>query len=141
MGGWCCLLFLLCDDWDQITSARQCCWNSKKTSLLKKDISIANKQNDMYLCVAQWAKIRKKVQFRFASKPKMRKKFQFQMYVWLHLHDYLPQRLKSKFFEIFSSLIVPFGNHTLDFFFQKTLILAFEANSVLSCQNGHFSAF
>merc|ERR1712141_212234 len=42
----------------------------------------------------------------------------------------LPQRLKSTFFEIFSSLLWLRSKK-----FQKTLILAFEANSALSRKN------
>ena len=49
----------------------------------------------------------------------------------------LPQRLKSMVFEIFSSL--GYSSETLySNVFQKTLILAFEANSALSCQNELF---
>ena len=47
------------------------------------------------------------------------------MCVWVFAR--LPQRLKSTFFEMFSSL------HSKKF--QKTLILAFEANSALSRKN------
>ena len=54
----------------------------------------------------------------------------------------LHQRLKSMFFEIFSSLRIPFRDPPLEIFFKKTLILAFETNSALSCQNnGLFPSF
>ena len=55
------------------------------------------------------------------------------MCVWVVAR--LHQRLKSTFFEIFSSLHCtgPFGARSLCLnFFQKTLILAFEPNSTLS---------
>ena len=45
------------------------------------------------------------------------------------------------FFEIFSSLQVPFTGTLHSKFFQKMLILPFEANSALSCQNGPFFCF
>ena len=47
------------------------------------------------------------------------------MRVWVVAR--LPQRLKSMFFENFSSLRVPFGNPPLE----KMLILAFEVNSAI----------
>ena len=49
----------------------------------------------------------------------------------------LPQRLKSTFFEIFSSLYWPILGRSVRKNFKKTLILAFEANSAtaLSCVN------
>ena len=62
------------------------------------------------------------------------KKFQFQMCVWMVAR--LPPRLKATFFEIFSSLRVPSTRKKIS----KMLILAFEANSAFSCQNGLFSA-
>ena len=46
----------------------------------------------------------------------------------------LPKRLKSTFFEIFSNGASPLESLHLNFF-QKTLILAFEANSALSREN------
>ena len=46
----------------------------------------------------------------------------------------LPQRLKSTFFEIFSHSAGPFRATPFEKF-QKTLILAFEANSALSFEN------
>ena len=55
------------------------------------------------------------------------------MCVWVVAQ--LPQRLNETFFEIISSIQVPFGELrmylSLDFF-QKTLILTFEENSALS---------
>ena len=64
-------------------------------------------------------------------------KFQYQMCVWVVA--LLHQRLKSTLFEIFSSLWVSFTLGTLHpKKFQKTLVLAFEANSALSGQNGLF---
>ena len=45
------------------------------------------------------------------------------------------QRLKSTFFEIFSSLRVPFGGPPL----KNIDFRPFEANSALSCRNGLFS--
>ena len=53
----------------------------------------------------------------------------------------LPQRLKSTFFEIISSLHIALKDPPPEKKFQTKLILAFEANSTLSCQNGLFSAF
>ena len=50
-------------------------------------------------------------------------KFQFQMCVWVVAR--LPQRLKSTFFENFSSIRFPFRDPPLKIFL-KTLILAFE---------------
>ena len=47
----------------------------------------------------------------------------------------LPQRLKSMFFEIFSHFASLFGPLLGSKFFQKTLILALDANSALSCEN------
>ena len=61
------------------------------------------------------------------------------MYVWVVAQ--LPQRLKSTFFEIFSSLRVSFRDPPLEFFFKKTLLLVFEANSALSYQNRLFPRF
>ena len=46
----------------------------------------------------------------------------------------LPQRLKSMFFEKFSHSTGPFGAAPFKFFF-RTLILVFEANSLLSREN------
>ena len=43
----------------------------------------------------------------------------------------LPERLKSTLFEIFSHSAGPFGSKK----FETTLILAFEPNSALSCEN------
>ena len=45
---------------------------------------------------------------------KMRKKIQFQMYVWVVAR--LPQRLKATFFEFFSSLQYSFGDSPLEKF-------------------------
>ena len=54
----------------------------------------------------------------------------------------LPQRLKSMFFDIFSALRFSFGDPPLySKFFQKTMILAFEVNSALSCQMDSFTRF
>ena len=50
------------------------------------------------------------------------------------LNDYLHQRLKSTFFEIFFHSAGPFGAAPFEKF-QTTLILGFEANSALSCEN------
>ena len=47
----------------------------------------------------------------------------------------LPQRLKSMFFVIFSHSSVPFGAAPFEKKIQKTLILAYEANSALSREN------
>ena len=51
------------------------------------------------------------------------------------LQDYLPQRLKSMLFEIFSHSFGPFRTSPFKFFFIKTLILVFEENSALSHKN------
>ena len=51
----------------------------------------------------------------------------------------LPQRLKATFFEIFSNGAAP--AYIEEKISKKKLILAFEENSALSCQNGLFSAF
>ena len=63
------------------------------------------------------------------------------MCVWVVAR--LPQRLRSMFFEKKNFTPGPGSSSgTLHSnFFQKTLILAFEANSTLSSQNGLFSAF
>ena len=53
----------------------------------------------------------------------MWKKIQFQMYVWMVAQ--LPQRLKSTFLEIFSSVGYPKGTRNEEFFL-KTLLLVFE---------------
>ena len=50
----------------------------------------------------------------FAQSAKTWKKIQFQMYVWVVAR--LPQGLKSKFFETFSSLWVSYRDPPLDFF-------------------------
>ena len=60
------------------------------------------------------------------------------MHVWVVAR--LPQRLKSLFLEFFSSLQASFRGTLHSKKFQKTLILAFEANSVLSRKNGPFPA-
>ena len=80
--------------------------------------------NNDYLepATAQLAKTRKKVHFGWTM-------------------DCLPHRLKSTFFEIFSSGGSP-KRTIVKKNFQKTLILVFvDSNSILSCQNGLFSAF
>ena len=60
---------------------------------------------------------------------------------WLPDVIRLPQRLKSTVFEKkILTPMVPLGPLRTNFF-PKTLILAFEANSALSCQNGLFSMF
>ena len=71
---------------------------------------------------------------------KRKNKIQFQMWVWpVIAHDIIPQRLKSTFSEILSSLWVSFEDARLHSnCFQKTLILTFEACSALSYQNKTF---
>ena len=61
---------------------------------------------------------------------KCEKKIQFHMQVWIIAR--LPEILKSMFFEKNSSLRVSFMDLNLNFF-QKMLILAFEANSAVQC--------
>ena len=73
----------------------------------------------------------------YTQLPKMRKKIQFQIRVWMVAR--LPQRLKSTFFEkkFFTPGLLRGSSKKC----QKTLILAFEANSALSWQNGIFPSF
>ena len=78
--------------------------------------------------------------FKSTKNTLWRKKVLFQL--CLQVVTLLPaQRLKSMFFEIFLTPLAPLGPLHSNFF-QKMLILAFEANSaLLSCQNGFFSEF
>ena len=104
--------------------------------MVKNRISIFVKNNIFYLSFYTEIRLCDSIGTMYDK----RKKYQFQMCFWMVAQ--LPQRIKSMFFEIFSSLQVSLASGILQpKFFQKTLILGFEANSALSRENGLFSAF
>lgn len=122
----------------------KCCYPTRYSSLFAHYYSCihnikAEKQEPPGLCPGCWCGLFNGWHFHSTQWAQTRKKFQFQMCVSVVAR--IHKRLKSTFFDNFFDAPASFGNPFHLNFFQKTLILVFEANSALSCQNGIFPAF